>query len=619
MQENDDISNQVPAAVSKVNEYTSGHSSVEAQAHHLATVLRAIDVDHIELLAHLLDLIPGMVYLRDAKGRFLLANQQTAAFYGCPPEFLREALPNQLEQIRGDALNIWSEDLKTIENGMVKHLDECFRNARAQEVFYHTVKVPYRLSQQLAGAEQGAKCSYDAILSLSVDSTEYYLAARQIRNQSNYDLLTGLANRNLLRRRIKRAILHTRRMGTVGALLFLDVDNFREINEGFGPVSGDLLLKQVAESFTARASSGHVLARMSGDEFALLIDEAKNKAQVFDIAKGLISDFQVPFAVGDQRITLNLSIGISFFPEAADNYETLLKHADLALSYAKQEGGGRFRDYSSELNVSLQRRRVIANQLRNAIDEDQFSLYYQPVINTQTGAVVGMEALMRWQQLKEPFMKPGEFIPIAEQTGLIVPIGDWVIKQAIEEQQAWLEQHQGLFLAVNLSTVQFQQSDLGDQIAQVVRSSGMNPERLELEITESTIMQDMEEAIETMQMFYDLGLGIAIDDFGTGYSSLSYLKRFPINKIKIDRSFVKDIGQDNDSENITEAIINLGHSLGLQVVAEGVELERHVSFLKGARADFLQGYYYARPMPAVRFQSWVEAYQKRLPQRRRKR
>lgn len=591
--------------------------AAETQVQKLASLLRTVDIDQPDILAHLMELLPGMVYLRRRDGRFLMANQLTASFYNCPLEFLLQATPQQLTQTSVDAAAVWATDKTVIHGGVVQHLDECFRSSSAQEVFYHTIKVPYSIEWYMDGS--GQKAAFDAVLSLSIDSTELQLAARQMRGQSSFDLLTGLANRNLLRKRIKQAILHTRRMGSVGALLFLDLDNFREINEVFGHISADSLLKQVAEVFTSRAGGGHVLARMSGDEFALLIGEVAEKNQVSEIAKALIAAFQTPFTVMDQRITLNLSIGICFFPEAADNYETLLKHADLALSFAKQEGGGRYKEYTPEMNVSIQRRRVIANQLRNAIDEEQFSLYYQPLINTQTGAVVGMEALIRWYQLKQPQIDPVDFIPIAEQTGLIVPIGDWVLKRAIEEQQAWLEQQQDLFLAVNLSTVQFQQTDLGDQIAEVLQSTGLDPKFLELEITESTIMQDMEEAIEAMQLFYDIGLGIAIDDFGTGYSSLSYLKRFPINKIKIDSSFVKDIGQDNDSENITEAIINLGHSLGLQVVAEGVELERHVSFLKGARADFLQGYFYAQPMPAEEFHSWVAAYQAQLPRRRRKR
>lgn len=574
-------------------------------------------LDQADILAHLIEVLPGMAYLRSHEGRFLMANQLVASFYNCQPAVLLQATPEQLAQTSADAAAVWAMDHAVMAGGQVKHLEECFRTADGREVFYHTVKTPYRI--KFCGQQDDQPAGFDAVLSVSIDSTEFQLAARQMRTQSSFDLLTGLANRNLLRKRIKQAIVHTHRMASLGALLFLDLDNFREINEAFGNMAADSLLKQVAEAFTARAGAGHVLARMSGDEFALLIGEVADKAQVFALAEQLIEDFQVPFTVGDQRVTLTLSIGICFFPEAASNYETLLKHADLALSIAKQEGGGRYKDYTLEMNVSIQRRRVIANQLRNAIDAEQFSLFYQPLINTQTGSVVGMEALIRWYQVEQPYLEPVDFIPIAEQTGLIVPIGDWVIRRAIEEQQSWLEQQQDLFLAVNLSTIQFQQTNLGDQIGRILETTGIDPKFLELEITESTIMQDMDEAIETMQQFYDIGLGITIDDFGTGYSSLSYLKRFPINKIKIDRSFVKDIGQDNDSENITEAIINLGHSLGLQVVAEGVELERHVSFLKGARADFLQGYFYARPMPAAEFQQWVTSYQAQLPRPRRKR
>lgn len=575
--------------------------------------------DKANVLDHLLGVFHGMVYLRRQDGRFLIANHQAVDFYHCSPEYLQFASLEQLSEIRPEATNIWQQDDDVIRTGKTKQYDECFRNSAGREQLYHTIKVPYCLRSDGRLQFNDPSGHYDAVLSLSIESTDDYLAARQIRNQTSLDLLTGLANRNLLRRRIKQSILETQRMGTVGALLLLELENFREINEVFGHISGELLLKQVSEAFTAGVGDAHVLARMSGDEFALLICETEDKEKVSHIAQGLLEHFKAPFRVNDQRIILPLSIGISFFPEDADNYGSLLKHADLALSYAKQASGSRCQDYSSEMNHSLQRRRVIANDLRNALDEDVLALYYQPIISTQTGEVVGMEALLRWYDGDKPVFEPSEFIPIAEQTGLIVPIGDWVIRRAIQEQQAWLERQSKAFLAVNLSTVQFQQADLGGHIGKLIRQSGLDPRFLELEITESTIMQDMDEAIETMHQFYDIGLGLAIDDFGTGYSSLSYLKRFPINKIKIDQSFVNDIGEDSDSENITEAIINLGHSLGLQVVAEGVELERHVSFLKGARADLLQGFHYARPLPARAFHEWVVQYHRQLPKRRRDR
>ncbi|MEJ2755431.1 MAG: EAL domain-containing protein, partial [Gammaproteobacteria bacterium] len=509
------------------------------------------------VLSHVMELVSGMVYLRRDDGQFLMANHHTGYFYGQSVKDLLQTPGADTMALCDGAPQMWKADEEVIRTGKLKHLEERVRNAAGQEFFYSTIKIPHYLQAGVHFADlkdgvvtenlvtEGTKV--DAVLSLSVDVTDLTLATRQIQNQYNFDPLTGLANRNLLRRRTKQAMAHCKRTSCIGALLCIDLDNFREINEIFGHVSGDLLLKQVAEALSARVENpDYLLARFSGNHFALLMKEAASREDVFELADGLIEDFAEPFIFDERRIAVKVSIGVSFFPDQADCFEALLKNTELASSLAKREGGGRWSVFSPELSDSVQRRHHIANQLRYGIEADQFTLSYQPIISRETGAVVGMEALVRWNQQHLLFVHPSEFIPIAEQTGLIIPIGEWVIKRALFEQKRWLEENPGTSLAVNLSSVQFQQPEFGQKLAAIVSESGIDPRCLELEITESTIMKDIKSAIKTMHGFHEMGLGISIDDFGTGYSSLSYLKRFPINKIKIDRSFVQDMGQDSD-------------------------------------------------------------------------
>jgi len=564
----------------------------------------------VESLFKLLsEAIPGMIYLRSADGRFLMANRIACDLYGLNGNQIKQALKGGEHQQNDNSLQIWPIDQKVISTGKIQRIEEQFSFSNNQHIYYKTTKIPFACG--FYGDPSGQDL-YDAVLSISIEITDFKLAANQIHSQSNFDPLTGLANRNLLRRRIKQAIVHTTRLNSMGALLFLDLDKFREVNEIFGHLAGDYLLKQVAQTFALRLSEGSVIARLSGDEFALLIPRVNNRETVFRLAEQIIEDFANPFIVESHRVTMNLSIGISFFPDEATNYESILKNTDLALSHAKRSGGHRYCCYTPEMKENISQRRNISDKLRSALDQNQFALFYQPVVSLTTGAVVGMEALLRWVQLEKPFFGPVDFIPIAEQYGLIVPMGEWALRRALEEQSAWLNANPDVYLAVNVSSVQFQEDAIGPTLKKLLQDIPLNPSQLELELTESTIMQDVEDSIHTMDLFHDIGVGIAIDDFGTGYSSLSYLKRFPINKVKIDRSFIKDIGSDDDSEAITRAIVQLGHSLGLRVVAEGVEKTNQLDFLRAISTDLVQGFYYARPMPANMFQEWARSHNRTL-------
>jgi len=548
------------------------------------------------LVGQLANLVPGIVYLRDIEGRFLLANVATADLFDCAVEELLGLSGEESSDLLKDGHKHLREDLEVIVGK--KHVsiaEELIICAKGKEHYFRTTKIPYCFDGESEG---------EAVLTLGIDITESKKAERQLRNQTNFDPLTGLGNRNQLRHRLKHALLHCDRTGNPGAMMLLDLDDFREVNEVLGHATGDELLKQVAKTVKNILPSNCLLTHIGGDEFGVLLPEISAEEDVATLAESIIREIETPFIIHENRIDVRMSIGSVFFPKDADEYEELFKRVDLALAGAKRKGGGSHCQFLSEMSVAIIRRRAIASQLLTAIEEDQFSLNYQPLICAKTGELTGMEALMRWEK-DEGFVSPVEFIPVAEQTGLIVPMGEWVIGRALQQMGAWVSANKDIRISINLSTVQFRQKNLLEMVRHLLEEYNVSPDNIEFEITESTLMEDLDEAALTMQSLFDMGIHIAIDDFGTGYSSLAYLKRFPINKIKIDRSFIKDIETDCDSAAITKAIVNLGHALGVLVVAEGVESAGQLEFLREVGCDIIQGYYYARPLPGDKFTDWV--------------
>ena len=556
--------------------------------------------DHLyndALLNQIINLVPGVVYMRDIEGRFLLANLATADLFDCAVEELLGLSGEEASNLLKDNHRHLREDHEVIVND--KHVfvaEEHIVCAKGKEHYYRTTKIPYSFDEEPDS---------EALLSVGVEITESRAIERQLKSKANFDSLTGLGNRNQLRLRLKQALLHSDRTGMPGSLMLLDLDNFREVNEVLGHSTGDDLLKQVAKAVKSILPPNCLLTRLGGDEFAILLPEIESESMVTLLAENIIREIELPFIIGENRIDLRMSIGSVFFPADAEDHEELFKRVDLALAGAKRKGGGCYCQFLMEMNVAIQRRRAIASELSTALDNNECSLHYQPLISAKTGELVGMEALMRWEKDGHQ-VSPVEFIPVAEQTGLIVPLGEWVIARACQEMGRWVTANRNIRISINLSTVQFRQKNLLEMVRRLLRENHVAPENIEFEITESTLMEDLDDAVHTMQSLHDLGVHIAIDDFGTGYSSLNYLKRFPINKIKIDRSFIKDIETDNDSAAITKAIVNLGHSLGMQVVAEGVESAGQLEYLKKAECDIIQGYYFARPLAGNKFTEWVE-------------
>ena len=430
-------------------------------------------------------------------------------------------------------------------------------------------------------------------------------AEERFSHLAHHDSLTGLPNRVLFHDRLQLAMIDAKRRRQLVAVMFLDADRFKNINDTLGHGAGDELLILIASRLSACLRAGDTVSRLAGDEFALVLPGVENINTARQLAQRLIDSFSQSFRIKEQHIFMTVSIGITLYPADASTVDGLLKNADTAMYRAKDAGRNNFQFYSADMHAQALKRLTLENRLRGAIARGELMLHYQPLVDIKSGQITGMEALLRWNHPELGLVAPMEFIPLAEETGLIIPIGEWVLRTACAQARAW--QDAGLpplRLAVNLSARQFQK-DLVGTVTSILQETGLEPRYLELELTETVIMQNPETAVATLDALDHMGVRLSIDDFGTGYSSLSYLKRFPINTLKIDRSFVCDIPRDADDMLITTAIISLAHSLGMQVVAEGVESQAQLAFLQNQHCDVMQGYYFSKPLTVEAFTELV--------------
>lgn len=437
---------------------------------------------------------------------------------------------------------------------------------------------------------------------VSREITKQKIAEERIQHLATHDGLTGLPNRVMFAQVLNLAIATAQRYHRKFALLFIDLDRFKVINDTLGHEAGDVLLKEMAVRLKDCLRSSDLVARLGGDEFVVLIQEVNEPNQVATVARKILSTVIKPTVVLGHECRVTTSIGISLYPDDALDEQSLMKNADMAMYLAKEEGKNNFQFYSKKIKTQSLERMALETNLRSALERDEFSLHYQAKLDFKTGAITGVEALLRWQNPELGTVSPAQLIPVAEETGLIVQIGKWVLKTACTQNMAW--QRQGLppiCMAVNLSPRQFSDPDLLKDIAAVLEESGMPAELLELEITESMVMHNTEQAVKLLTEIKRMGMRLAIDDFGTGYSSLAQLKRFPIDTLKVDRSFIRDIPRDAEDKAITEAIIAMGKSLSLTIVAEGVETEEQAQFLRTKSCDEMQGYYFSKPVVPERF------------------
>jgi len=434
-------------------------------------------------------------------------------------------------------------------------------------------------------------------------------AEKTAEHQAHYDLLTDLPNRSMFNDRLTLALAHANRHRKMLALLFVDLDRFKTIVDTLGHAIGDQVLRGVAERLSSCLEADDTLARMGGDEFVVLLPEIHRADKAVRLAQMMLDVLRPAFQFNGHDLHITTSIGISLYPYDGEDADTLLKNADTALYRAKEQGRNNYQLYTPAMNARAFERLALENSLRRALERNEFMLHYQPQVEIMSGSITAVEALIRWQHPDLGLVYPAEFIPLAEETGLIVPLGEWVIRTACTQAKLW--QKAGLpplIVAVNLSGRQFQHQGLVDSISRILKETKMDPRLLELEITESIAMQNADYTIVILKELKEMGLRISMDDFGTGYSSLSYLKKFPIDTLKIDQSFVRDIHTDPNDAAIANAVIVLAHSLKLEVVAEGVETPEQEAFLRENHCDRLQGYLFSNPIPAEVFQNFLEKH-----------
>ena len=428
--------------------------------------------------------------------------------------------------------------------------------------------------------------------------------------QAHHDALTGLPNRYVFHENMA-AVTSRTGQEVRAAVFFLNLDRLKRVNDSLGHVVGDRVLQALVQRLRAALDACGLckdssLYRLEGDLFAILIPEMASPETPVAVAEQIVARVNEPLQVDGREFFVTLSIGISVFPVDGKDAVTLIRNADSALNCVKQRGGNGYQCYTQEMNARALELLEIGNALRHALERDELALHYQPQLDIETGRIVGMEALIRWRHPDRGTVSPAEFIPLAEESGLIVPIGEWILRTACAQTRAWLDAGlPRLRVAVNISARQFRSPHLPQTIESILRETGLDPRDLELEITESVAMQDVELAIATLNQLKRIGVGLSIDDFGTGYSSLSYLKRFPIDRLKVDQSFIRNLTTDANDAAIVRAIISLGHALKLKVIAEGVETEWQLEALRRYRCDEMQGFLFSRPLPAVEFAQLV--------------
>jgi len=432
------------------------------------------------------------------------------------------------------------------------------------------------------------------------DITEHRRYEEQLVYQATHDPLTGLPNRNLLQDRLGQALaLEAFRRRNPICVMFLDLDNFKKVNDTLGHTVGDMLLKAVANRLKNCLRGGDTVARLGGDEYIIVLPNVREMHDVITVAKKMINVFAAPLLLMGNEIYVTASIGIALFPTDGETVDALLKNADAAMYHAKEQGKNNYQFYSAEMNTRVFERLSLETSLHRAVKNKEFTLHYQPRVDLRSGQICGVEALVRWNHPEMGLVSPAKFIPLAEETGLIVPMGEWVLRTACAQNKAWQDAgFPPLRMAVNLSARQFRQENLIEMVEEILLETGLAPQWLELELTESLVMQEAEKSAAILRELTDRGIEVAIDDFGTGYSSLSYLKRFPIANLKIDQAFIRDMTRDPDDATLVKTIITMAHGLGMKTIAEGVELAEQIEFLCRHQCEEMQGYYFSRPVAA---------------------
>ena len=552
-----------------------------------------------EKLSGVLDSIDNVVWSISLVGKELLyLNPAAERVFGRP---VREFFADS---------NLWSRTVHPDDRDRVLGCLGALKVNDAVTIEYRIVRPDgserwLEVRARVSNGNDGSSVRIDGVAS---DISERRLHAERIAYQANHDALTGLPNRNLLNDRIAQALAQARRTDQHVAILFLDLDGFKFVNDSYGHAFGDALLRTIAARLGVVVRESDTIARLGGDEFVILLPSLTRSEDAVHVASKVLDAFKVKISQDGRDLHLGASIGISVFPQDGDSCDLLLQHADIAMYRAKSNGRNGFQSYSIEMGAQAQERMELESALRFALERDELVLHYQPQVDHDGGRIVGVEALLRWHHPTLGMVSPARFIPVAEETGLIIPIGEWVLRTACAQAKAWHDSgHIKLCVAVNMSAKQFQQQDVPALVRDVLYCTRLPAKCLELELTESVLMQNTDAALATMRQIKNLGVRLALDDFGTGYSSLSYLKRFPIDVLKIDQSFTFEVTSDEGAASITRAIIAMARSLNMTTVAEGVETVEQLDFLGALGCDVMQGFHISRPLPVSQITALLDA------------
>ena len=548
---------------------------------------RRLALEDLRLAAKVFESSVEGIVITDAQTRILRVNQSFCDITGYTQEEVIGLTPTMLQSKRHDA-EFFNEMWRSIKRHGYWQ-GEVWNRRKNGEIF------PVWLSISAVKKPDGEVSHY---IGGFTDLSEQKSAEERILHLTHYDALTDLPNRTLFHARFKQPMQNALRYNRRVALLHLDIDRFIKINDTLGHHIGDRLLQQVGRRLVASIHDRDFVGRFGGDEYAIACPDLDQSVEVSAIAQSIMNVFSEPFWVEGREIFLTPSVGIALFPDDTDDYDELLKFADTAVHHAKRQGGT-YQFYHRGMNIDSANRLKMENALRRALDRQEFKLYYQPQVNLGTGQITGAEALLRWKPGNQDMVYPEKFIPLLEETGLIISVGEWVLRSACYQLRALQNTVQTpIPISVNLSPMQFRHKDLVGMIESVLEETGIDAHWLELEITETSVMEDPEHALGTLKQLYAMGIRLAVDDFGTGYSSLSYLKKFPLNVLKIDRSFVSDLAHDLDDAAIVDSIIAMAHRLNLKVIAEGIENQGQIDFLQNHECDIGQGFYYSKPMSA---------------------
>lgn len=551
--------------------------------------------DFLRKLTHGIENSASAVLITDLHGAIEYVNKKFTQLTGYAPE---EAIGQNPRILKSDVTprevfdNLW----KTILSGQ-EWRGELLNRRRNGEVYWSIASISPLHN------EQGEITHFIANVE---DINERKNAEATIERLAYYDPLTDLPNRRMLQDRLELALKRSRRQTTGAALLYIDLDSFKHVNDSLGHPAGDKLLREMARRFTDALRDDDLVCRLGGDEFAVILHDVRHDQDVIPVAQKLLDATAEPLQLDGREVVITASVGIALYPKDGSDAKSLGKHADIALYHAKGEGKNTFRFFSEELNNSFRDRIALEHGLRHVLARSELELHYQPKVSVASGEVTGVEALVRWNSPEFGLITPMRFIPLAEETRQIIPIGEWVLRTACLQQLAWQQQGLRLSMAVNLSAVQFKSPELVERISAIIDETGIKPENLELELTESALVDKPDDVVQVLERLRSLGCGISIDDFGTGYSSLSYLKNFPVTILKIDRTFVRDLAHDAGDRAIAQSVVSLAANLDMKTVAEGVEEPEQLEILKQIGCTYIQGFIHSRPVPADQIPAVVQ-------------